>query len=258
MIGYLNFQDFVKSLPDNEMWGDLPLAHTTTMKFFGNILDKRAISTTKCSIFNQDLLYFFYGKPNYRSHKGDVNSTNTLWFPICILVKNAVINDKNIANIFPFDSGAFYQGRYKKFIDESSKLDEYRLPPDLCGVRKILNYFFDSIFSYFDGNPKKIDIEPFPLQIVDCYRLYNAEGDVDFDDRAKTIEISITENMNLDGGNIELMICPDTLREFIDRILGDEIPVSYYHVKKLAKAQDFYSVIEQLAYNYIGGKYREA
>ena len=250
-----NFRNFVENLSPDKIWESLPLVHTTVMKHFESIIDTKELMPTRCNILDRDLLYFFYGKPNYRNQNGSVHSTKIIWFPICILFNINILSENKIAHIFPFDSGAYSSGRYSNIIEGNSDLISYSLPNSLKEVGKFLSYFFENVIDYFNGDPIKKQIDPFPSQIFDCNNLYNANGDQSFDDRAKSIEISLLKKVILSPNFIDLVICPRSLRNIMDKAFGDEILIKYYNVKKLANAQDYYSVIDHIAFEYIDNKY---
>lgn len=250
-----SFQQFVDQQQNKSSWEVLPLAHTTLMKSFDNILSKLRISPQHCKIFDSDLLYFYYGKPNYRSNQYGTPTTSAVSLPICILFKNSILNSNKIEHIFPFDSGAFQNNIYDGFIEESANLDEYALLPTLSCVGKFLNYMFENFDEYYRGHPKDIPVPPIPVQISNLFNLYRATGRQKFDDRAKSIEISVSNHVDLSKDNIELIICPDKLRKILDEKFKDNITIEYYPTKDLCNPNDYYGVINHIFVKYLEEKF---
>lgn len=257
MSTLLTFKEFIDSLPANSAWECLPLAHTTTMQCFEKILTTKQVSTSQCKIFNQKLLYFFYGKPNYRSTKGKTSMTSLLCHPVCILFKNSILSNNKIAHVFPFDSGAYKNNLYSQIIDKEINLTEFDLPQSLCSIGKFLNYFYDDIPGYLEGNTKNIRAPAFPFQVSNCNDLYKATGRLPFDDRSTSIEISVSDNVTISADTVDLIICPSSIRGFMDEAFGDSINIEYYTPKRVSLPQDYYAVIDHIAYRYIKQTYGE-
>src|SRR5215218_641104 len=107
---------FAKFVADaEEALPRLPLFHNCDGLSFRDILSVDQLKPSKCSVFNEDLLYFFYGRPAYRAVKdGNAVSSNSL-YPICIVVRpDAPLSPVRIA---PFDTGAFAKGMYSGFMN---------------------------------------------------------------------------------------------------------------------------------------------
>ena len=254
MDALLNFKDKIRSFSANSKWEKLPLVHTTCVRFIKQIFQEKKLVPLHCNVLNKDLIYLFYGKPNYRNSHGTTPSTKVDWFPICLIFKNEILKHNKIAYIFPFDSGAFINKKYQNIIEEYHEIKDYELPDNLCDTGKFLNYMFASTKDYINGNPINQTIT-MPLELYDCYSLYSAMGDQPFDDRAKTVEISVYNEIEIKPENIALIICPLPLREFIDEVFPEFINVEYYNIKKLSAPSDFYGVIDELAFRYLTNNY---
>ena len=113
---------------------------------------------------------------------------------------------------------------------------------------------FASTKDYINGNPINQTIT-MPIELHDCYSLYSATGDQQFDDRAKTVEISVYNEIEIKPENIALIICPSPLREVIDELFPEFINVEYYNIKKLSYSSDYYGVIDELAFRYLTNNY---
>src|SRR5690349_10655561 len=81
---------------------ELPVAHITTARWLGSILDEGRIQPRLCTVFNRELLYFSYGGVFYRSLKSQTQNATEL--PIAMVFSPKVLD---VAfQLFPFDSGA--------------------------------------------------------------------------------------------------------------------------------------------------------
>ena len=240
---------FVNSLDSSPKWGKCPLVHSTVLSFMQSILDNKSLSCVQCNVFNEKLLYLFYGKPSYKNQ----NIENQAWFPVCFILKNEIVQSNEIKNVFPFDSGAFKARIYEGFIESHKKLDDYTLPKNIQAIDKFLNYFFEEFNDYYYGKPTIKEPPALSLELTDCYNLYGARGIQNFDERAKSIEISVNKDIKLSSQNIELLICPESLRQNIDVYFQDEpnFNVEYYQTYNLGSAEKYYYIIEDIANKYI-------
>ncbi|RYD74118.1 MAG: hypothetical protein EOP84_20430, partial [Verrucomicrobiaceae bacterium] len=63
---------------------ELPLVHTTRCEVLPHIVSSHELrSVTKCDVFDEHLLYFFYGRPAYRHTLGSEPAGNLNLCPVC-------------------------------------------------------------------------------------------------------------------------------------------------------------------------------
>lgn len=130
-----------------------------------------------CNVFGEKLVYTFIGRPSYRE----------LIKPVCFVIKPEA---ELIQNIFIFDSGAYFDNRYKKVVDNELDINLFRLPPDKEMIKKFISlYFGDNTFYYF-GLAKDIGIDTQSLEEFDYAVLKRivSFNKVHFDTRCRTLE----------------------------------------------------------------------
>ena len=102
---------------------ELPLIHTTKSKRLAAIAESGILSPRPCSIFEEPILYLFYGRPSYR----DTNSLpqrDISLCPVCFIFRPETVS-KNLARIYPFDTGASTGEMYKPEINPDEALQKY-------------------------------------------------------------------------------------------------------------------------------------
>src|SRR4051812_3905467 len=105
--------------------GKLPLVHNTDTYRFDRIRTEGLIKAKACPIFNEKLIYLFYGRPSYRVHP-NVRATDADWFaPICLIMNNDLISGAH--RLMPFDTGAFAGDRMKDIFHPDMEMTDFEL-----------------------------------------------------------------------------------------------------------------------------------
>lgn len=209
----------------------LPLVHATKSSKLLSILSNKEISTTKCDTFtNEDLAYFFLGRPAYRKV---IESPKEWELPTVLIFESACLLNKK--RVYPFDSGAFLGGRLPSFItdfDESG----YQVSQNASGADLIVEMFFGDDNRYYHGRSlgeeiidKNNDLGINHSQIRALCSLYAEKSDK-FDDRVLAIEFQTDQNVRLD-----------------DKLLGAVLPLPY---KQNAAIKAFFDDINVLIESY--------
>lgn len=98
----------------------LPLVHTCQSHSLENIISSGKIKTHYCDVFQEDLNYFFVGRPAY---KKDLDEEAAEWeLPSCFVFSYDISGAKRI---YPFDTGAYQRGLFPSFIQMMNR-DEFR------------------------------------------------------------------------------------------------------------------------------------
>ncbi len=115
--------------------------------------DKRQIisgseSCKECEVFHQHLVYCFYGRPVYKWEGAEP-------FPIFFVLNGESIEEP--AAIYPFDSGAFFHGRYGKAYS-SNNVRDYCLGDVNKGckaedVPRAISMIWETNLSYYEAEP---------------------------------------------------------------------------------------------------------
>lgn len=181
---------------------DMPLVHSTDLYKFTKIIEKGKLVATLCDVFNEKLLYFFYGRPAYRVAPHIKGGLRPPHMPICLLMQPEM--KIPVTRIFPFDSGAFESKLFRRFIPEEFPRDSYELGTELNLPQRIVNAFFGSNQRYLAGEVQNVSIPDLELEVAAFYALIRdtsvsfADDDEPFpDDRRYSIEIQSKKDVQL-------------------------------------------------------------
>jgi hypothetical protein len=188
------FARFVDNHPASA--DELPLIHSTRCEKFNDIAKTRSLTPQHCSIFNEPLLYLFYGRPAYRSKLGVSPSTSIAYCPVCFVFKPYTIS-KEIVRVFPFDSGASKTGLFEPSIPRLDA-ENYQLSSTLASARRATSLFFDTNLNFFMGEPKRgLFIPSTEEEALSYYGLISHDGNDEYDDRRSAIEVQASTAITL-------------------------------------------------------------
>lgn len=175
--------------------GTLPLIHTTRAYSFDGMLIGNYLKPTKCPVFDEPLLYFFYGRPAYRARSGNNGRLEFDW-PIVFVFDPSKVPD--LTRVFPFDSGAFELGFYEEFFSNDSRLEDFALEPTFKSARRIVGGFYRDNEEYYTGMSRKnvaVGLRQFEAQgILELSRLPGTQIlQGKRDERSSAIEVQIGE-----------------------------------------------------------------
>ncbi|QIS94658.1 hypothetical protein FQ775_23960 [Nitratireductor mangrovi] len=111
-----------------------------------------------------------------------------------------------IFRIFPFDTGAFFSGRYNNFFDRESKIDDFELPPSIDYVRKYIGALYQGNYEYITGSSRKnVNISIDNFEAAGLYELAREPANptsasrTPADERASAIEIQMNQPIKIKG-----------------------------------------------------------
>lgn len=115
--------------------------------------DKREIvsdskSCKECEVFHQHLVYCFYGRPVYKWEGAEP-------YPIFFVLNSESIEEPTA--IYPFDSGAFFHGRYEDAYS-SNNVRDYCLGDTKKGckaedVPRVISMIWGTNLNYYNAEP---------------------------------------------------------------------------------------------------------
>jgi hypothetical protein len=189
----------------------LPLVHTTSSPAFEYDIApfSKLISPKKCTVYGDQLIYFFYGKPSYRPQnaKDSYHADMMQFAPVCIVLDTPAAYVPR--RVMPFDSGAYNDGMMAREGHAHPALRKELFEvngQDAAGA--IVGVFFGSNLSYYDERP----ICP-PLvntrtnTCVETYvSLISRTGTNQGDSRLNTIEIQFDRDIDLNGNVLAVAI----------------------------------------------------
>jgi len=185
---------------------ELPLVHTTEYFRLPEIQKTNTLQTHNCAIFNEPLLYLFYGRPAYRDSSQTNPARDIGFYPVCFVFRPDTIS-KKARRLYPFDTGASQKGLYEPEIRGIDALTSYRVPGAVEGARKIVSRFFETEEQYLSNKPKNgLRFSPSEIEAESYYRLITGGGDPSCDDRRSVVEIQIGERLDLHQGIMAVVL----------------------------------------------------
>lgn len=197
----------------------LPLCHTSDGYSFEKIIKHEMIKATECKHFESDLIYFFYGRPAYRTAKGDMAIENSFYFPVCFVINLNGIQAQPV-RVAPFDTGAFAAGLMDQYRHPKMKISDFIIHNSTeKAPARIVSGFYGTNRNYLAGKPKAETAKPYDAFDFETNCYFNIISDRSkgiVDDRKRTIEIQFSENIPLNDRTLNMIVCPS---EFADTAL---------------------------------------
>lgn len=191
----------------NPVSGKLPLVHVTKSEFMNSIIHEGSLSTRVCRFFNEELIYFFYGRPSYRIGSPEKPTTQLLHFPVCFVFKPDAEIGSGISRVYPFDSGAGMSNFFSPDVIEGD-LQHFELNPTIDSAQRTVAYFFHSNERYFNGEAKEGLLFTETDAIAErYYRLVRHAGEERYDDRRSSIEVQFKSRLTLEE-NLMAVVLP--------------------------------------------------
>ena len=187
----------------------LPLTHSTLGTHFGKILKNGALSLRECDIFEENLLYFFYGRAAFRALPKNMDSTTQAkpaFYPACILLD--IANLPGAVGQLPFDSGAFKKDRLHSELPEED-VNAYALFNEKQCLARFVETFYESNEDYHEARPRDVLLRPSTCEVVSNYHdLLKARSSNSVDDRVTTVELRFNESIPLTTDTVQRLVVP--------------------------------------------------
>ncbi|WP_342248776.1 hypothetical protein [Sphingomonas sp. OTU376] len=192
---------------------NLPFTHLTDAYHMRGIVEAGALGPQPCRVFEEPLLYLFYGRPAYRvAAQVESNGLDAYW-PICFVLKPKAVAAKRI---YPFDSGAFHHGRFGSFCHHGMIREDFELEADPATPARLLSLFWPDARSYFDNrNPLEPVLDAFAFEAKSYGELIRAKGNAGFDERHSAVEIQTAEPLALAQNLLAVILPADFASEAI-------------------------------------------
>lgn len=171
------------------------LMHSTPVGVGTDILIEGKLRTHKCPVYDQDLVYLFYGRPAFKPLPGVPPSGIDEHLPMCLIIDPALLG--NAIRILPFDSGGY--ARYAPHIGPLLDRPDFELGPGKQVPMRLVSAFFETNYNYYRQVPRA-DPEAIPISYRAARAYARLARDValaDDDDRRSTIEIQINRSVPL-------------------------------------------------------------
>lgn len=198
-----DFARLVNSTPPTN--GKLPLTHMTDAYTLRDISAVNRLTPTDCAIFQEPLLYLFYGRPAYRVASQQRNSGLDAYWPVCFVLKSDNVVP---SRVYPFDTGAFEDGRFDDYRHHGMIKEDFELEPDPSSPGRLINLFWPDARSYFDNRASLVpDTDPFDFEAKYYRELIGTRANRPFDERHSAIEIQSRSPIRL-ADNLVAIIVP--------------------------------------------------
>jgi|JI9StandDraft_1071089.scaffolds.fasta_scaffold86368_2 hypothetical protein len=193
---------------------ELPLVHTTRCEILPHIVASHELrSVTPCDVFQEHLIYFFYGRPAYRHALGSEPSGNLDLCPVCFVFKPHTIGSK-AKRVFACDSGGVHKGYFEDHLFPPDR-DEMQLDTTLDSARKLVPLVFGDNSRYYTGEAKSALPAAFapgtPAARFHALLTDTAAGAGD--DRRSAIEVQMDSPVTLDHHLLYVILPMDKLNE---------------------------------------------
>ena len=189
---------------------ELPLVHTSRCEHLPGFVASHQIEPTYCASFKESLIYLFYGRPAYRSKKGQKSGESKELCPVCFVFKPRTVS-KKICRVFPCDSGALSSDLFAPHLTPAD-MQELELEPHIESARRLVPLFFESNANYFVGKVRASLTLAGTSAAQRLHQLLLTFGPVNYDDRRSAIEVQVKEAISLRNQ----LLCVILPREFLD------------------------------------------
>src|SRR5215471_11463145 len=120
---------------------ELPLIHTSRCEFLPSIAVTHVLEPQPCAIFHESLVYLFYGRPVYRSHRGSRGGEPNVLCPVCFVFKPRTVS-RVVHRVYPCDTGAVAADCFHPEI-MASDLAQLALEPQIESARRLVSLLFE-------------------------------------------------------------------------------------------------------------------
>lgn len=229
-----------------------PLAwcHTTDTFQLRSIVKEGVLCPQFCRVFDEEILYCFYGRPAFRRHaENQIRLSSKA--PTVIILKHEVENTSG-RRLFPFDSGAFGT-KYSQWLHSKMQLSDFELECRSRVPQRFVKAFFGSNDAYLNVRPSQPELKYSGIyeveSVVEILRDPTAEN---ADDRRLALELQVGEKIPFTSNSVMALIVPDELlqAEWFNVFRfgpGRSIDVITYELQLLKKADHYQALLESLA-----------
>lgn len=199
------FDQFVTTFPPATPL--LPLCHVCDAVGFRHIIRDLEIRAFPCEVFdNNELAYFFYGKPSYRVKGPGMPTSSSVYFPVCFVLDYEKTGLPH--HIFPFDSGAQHFGFFKDFLHHSWTNKDFQLSSSIETPGRLIRCFYESNENYVAEEVSLRKFRPLEFELSAYQNLIANKGTTPYDNRRSTVEIAYQRHIGVTQENLIAIILP--------------------------------------------------
>lgn len=188
----------------------LPLTYKTDWYNLESVLNSGKLPCERCNVFDEELGYFFYGRPAYKIAQNIGNRKDNVYFPVCFLLNPSNVS---IYAVFPFDSGAYADGRYDDYLHKEMDINSFLLKSTIPYIKGFIKKFYGDNYKYYTGKTKPVNPSFNYSSELNAYiNLLTAKVSNKFDERSDTIEIISKIPVDL-AKTVMAIVIPDDFLE---------------------------------------------
>ena len=184
--------------------------HTTDLAALREILHLRVMRPQPCHVFKEDLTYMFYGRPAYR-FKDDKPLLDEYAWPVILVFTNDIERLGKV--IYPFDSGAFENKRYSRWLKPEWKIDDFALDIVRQSHATHVGAFYSTNDRYLLGNGKHFERGSFgfAVEAAAIAKMIRESHEAAADDRRIAVELILDKDIPIDSKHLKGIIVPAEL-----------------------------------------------
>lgn len=226
----------------------LKWCHRTDAFALRSIIKNGSVSPHMCSVFQEPLIYLFYGRPAYRSNESQQLRLSAK-APVIIIFNNNI--EKSGTRIFPFDSGAF-DSRYDPWRHQDMKLSEFCMP---CGNDAAERH----VAEFFGDRKRYLSMEPIrpnrsyagEFEVEAIAEILNDRSFAPADDRRLAVELQVDRKLLLQSDEAFALVIPESISEaeWFTKWLegqGAGIVIKTYQLRPLHTAGHYQAALEDI------------
>lgn len=244
-------RDYINSKCGMSLPDELPLVHTSRCEWASNLVATQELQPRRCHVYDEDLLYLFYGRPAYRIK--DKGFHDIAYCPICFILK---LNRSSLGvkRVLPIDSGGVSEGRFSPHIEPGQR-DLLELDTSVDAAKKLVDVLYKNNRSYLYGVCQPLDqFVDAPDVLVKQYVNMLHDPEVSrADDRRSVIEFQATTKVSL-SDDLQAVVLPEALldqfglRELVLK-RWNALPITYPTFKATSPSE-YTSVIRELVISF--------
>lgn len=228
----------------------LPLTHSTGAVNFFEIIGCGSILASNCKIYEEELLYLFYGRPAYRPESKILSTSDEGFRPVSILLHPDI--ETSIARVVPIDTGAFSKGLFDSHCPKAIRKEHFEINSGVDAASRHVQAFFGDNESYYLSRLRKnLSLESTQLVAKAYTSIQSNSGQTKTDDRRSTIEVHVSADIPLSKATVMAVALPksflenDQLRALIvDKWQADVIKYDIYHDRPVHDVREIMSKVK--------------
>ncbi len=228
----------------------LAWCHTTDAYLLRSIIEGGSFTPRLCPVFGEELLYFFYGRPAFRHSPYRLLGIGARAPVVVVLAPDLVASGKRL---FPFDSGAFDQKRYAKWMHSDMQLPDFEMACHEYAPQRHVAAFFKTNIDYLRV---KFCTPTLPFhgehEVGSIIAMLTDSDIASADDRRLALELQVGDPLPFTPPTIRALILPEEFLQapYVDAYLkgpGTGISIATYDLQPLKQGKEYQNSLAERA-----------